>query len=141
MKFQIIFIILCSSLLFPSLCRSDIYVIAHKNSAIQNLNLETLKEIYLGNRQYINELRVLPLDQDSQESTRQQFYQDIIQKPQGQLISHWSRLIFTGKGQAPIALSGDQSIVNFVSNNPNVIGYINKKFISSNVKIIYQSKI
>lgn len=118
---------------------AEIYVIAHKQSTINQLNHAQLKEIYLGNRQFIADVRVLPLDQDIQESTRHDFYTQVINIDQSQLISHWSKLIFTGKGQAPKSLLADQSIIDFVSANPNTIGYIKSQSMNDKVKIIYQA--
>ncbi len=117
---------------------AGIVLIMHKQSAINQLKAETIKELYLGLRQYVQKIRILPLDQDVGERSRQSFYHDLIKKPQSQLISHWSRLIFTGKGQAPVALSSDQSILMFVSNNPNVVGYIDERFLTDDVKVVFR---
>lgn len=118
-------------------CFGDIAVIAHPNANTNKLNKASVRDLYLGNRQYVENTRFIPLDQDASSQTRQTFYEQLIDKPENQLISHWSRLIFTGKGQAPISLAGDNSIIQFVQNNPNVIGYVNKKFVDDTVKVVF----
>lgn len=118
---------------------ADIFVIAHKDSVINALTLTELKELYLGNRKFVDKVRVLPLDQAYNEPTRQLFYSQVIKIDQSQLISHWSKLIFTGKGQSPESLLSDQSILDFVSSNPSTIGYIKKEAIDNSVKVIYQA--
>ena len=116
-------------------------MIAHKQSPINAISLAELKELYLGNRQHIQNVRVLPLDQDNQEIIRQNFYDQVINIDQSQLISHWSKLIFTGKGQSPKSLLADDSILQFVSANPSTIGYINSSAMNEHVKVIYQAVI
>jgi hypothetical protein len=67
---------------------------------------------------------------------RNDFYSSIVKKSEAQLKSYWSRLIFTDKGQAPTSLSGDASILEFVSGNLNAIGYVASGMPITNVKII-----
>lgn len=133
--------LLISLTLFSLHSWADIYVIAHKQSPINAVSLAELKELYLGNRQHIQNVRVLPLDQDNQEIIRQNFYDQVINIDQSQLISHWSKLIFTGKGQSPKSLLADDSILQFVSANPSTIGYINSNAMNEHVKVIYQAVI
>lgn len=131
-------------LLITLSCQSafaDLYVIAHKNFAQDNIALPTLKNIYAGDSQYINDLRVIPLDQHIHSENYELFYNHVIDKPMSQIISHWSKLIFTGKGQAPISLSGDMSILDFVKNNPNAIGYIHSDYVTDKVKVIHKIKL
>jgi len=118
-------------------CFGDIAIIAHPSANTSNLTQETVRDLYLGNRQYVAQTRFIPLDQDGDSKIRQVFYERLIDKPENQVISHWSRLIFTGKGQAPISLTGDNSIIQFVKNNPNVIGYVDKDFVDETIKVVF----
>jgi len=118
---------------------ADIVIIAHKDMPIQSLSQSDIQNIYLGNRQIVNDLRIIPLDHDSESPTRKEFYDDVVEMPKKQVISHWSRLIFTGKGQAPISLMGNNSILDFVRNNPNVIGYIDEEYLTNDVKVLFES--
>lgn len=136
MKLLVLFL-----LLFNQYAFADLYVIAHKSFAQENIELSTLKSIYSGDTQYISDVRVIPLDQDIHSENYEYFYSHVIDKPMSQIISHWSKLIFTGKGQAPISLSGDMSILNFVENNPNAIGYIHSKYSNDKVKVVQKIKL
>ena len=133
MKYLITLILICSPFAW-----SDILIIAHKDTPLSKLDQNAIKNIYLGNQPIINEIRVIPLDQGYDSPTRIQFYEDVIQLPHNQVISHWSRLIFTGKGQSPIALAGNNSIIDFVKNNPNVIGYIDEDYMTDDVKVLFK---
>lgn len=125
---------------FSHVSMGEILLIAHKDMPVEKLSKKSIQDIYLGNQQVVNNLRIIPLDQDHDSPTRAEFYDKIIDLPHNQIISHWSRLIFTGKGQAPISLSGNNSIIEFVRHNPNVIGYIDEKYLSSDVKILFRTK-
>jgi ABC-type phosphate transport system substrate-binding protein len=135
MKHLLVFFILVSSI-----TTADVVVIAHKDLAISSLSQKDVTGIYLGNRQVINELRIIPLDQAHDSQVRGLFYASVIEMPYNQVISHWSRLIFTGKGQPPMALMGNNSIVEFVRNNPNVIGYVEQEYVTPDVKVLFQAK-
>ena len=135
MKFALILFVLISQL-----ASADIVLIAHKKMPINQLSKDDIQNIYLGNRQIINNLRIIPLDQEHDSPTRLTFYALVFNMPHNQIISHWSRLIFTGKGQAPIALAGNNSILDFVRHNPNVIGYIDEKYLTPDVKVLYRSE-
>lgn len=135
MKHLLVFFILVSSI-----TTADVVVIAHKDLPISSLSQKDVAGIYLGNRQVINELRIIPLDQGHDNSIRDLFYSSVIEMPYNQIISHWSRLIFTGKGQPPMALMGSNSIVEFVRNNPNVIGYVEQEYVTPDVKVLFQAK-
>jgi ABC-type phosphate transport system substrate-binding protein len=119
---------------------ADLYVIAHKSFSEDTLSISTLRNVYSGDSQHINNLRIIPLDQMVNSKNYLEFYSAVINKPMDQIISHWSKLIFTGKGQSPISLSSDMSIVDFVQKNPNAIGYVGPEFLSNNVKVIHTIK-
>ena len=134
-------LLLLTLLCFSQCVLADLYLIAHKSFTVDSVDASIVKDIYSGDTQYINDIRIIPLDQDINSENYSRFYGTVVDRPMAQIISHWSKLIFTGKGQAPISLSGDMSIINFVKNSPNAIGYIEPKFISNDVKIIHKIKI
>jgi ABC-type phosphate transport system substrate-binding protein len=115
---------------------ADLYVIAHKNFSQDSISVAKLRDIYSGDAQYVDQTRVIPLDQDLNTENRTIFYQFAVGRPMAQIISHWSKLIFTGKGQAPISLTGDASILEFVKKNPNAIGYVNTDTNTDDVKVL-----
>lgn len=122
---------------------ADLAVIAHENFTVDTLEMQQLRSIYSGDSQYVNEIRIIPLDQLVNSENYSNFYSAVITKPMAQIISHWSKLIFTGKGQAPISLGSDQSIIKFVKDNPSAIGYVNSTSITDQdrVKVLITIKI
>jgi ABC-type phosphate transport system substrate-binding protein len=133
----ILLILIC----FSQYSFADLQVIAHKNFNESSISMQTLRDIYSGDSQSINGIRIIPLDQGFNSQNRALFYDLVLEKPMDQIISHWSKLIFTGKGQAPTSLTGDASILEFVSNNLNAIGYVGSDMPIKNVKIIQTIKV
>jgi len=117
MKIFILFLLFISQSVF-----ADLSIIVHRNFSDNAIELHKLRSIYSGDSQHINDLRVIPLDQQVNSDNYTQFYDAVLNRPMEQIISHWSKLIFTGKGQAPI-------------------GYIDSKYVTDTVKVIQTIKI
>ncbi len=81
---------------------------------------------------------MLPIDQSEGANARHEFYRKIVNKSESQLKSYWSRLIFTGKGQAPQVVGSNDDVKSIISNNPNLIGYIDSSAVDASVKVIYR---
>ncbi|MFT7111019.1 MAG: ABC-type phosphate transport system substrate-binding protein [Psychrobacter glaciei] len=133
----LLFILIC----FSQYTFADLQVIANKSFNESSISMQKLRDIYSGDSQYINGIRIIPLDQSFNTENRALFYDLVLEKPMDQIMSHWSKLIFTGKGQAPTSLSGDASILEFVSGNLNAIGYVGSDMPIINVKIIQTIKV
>lgn len=119
---------------------ADLQIIAHENFKEDSVSVKKLRDIYSGDSQFISDIRIIPLDQGFNTENRTIFYNQVLTKPMAQIVSHWSKLIFTGKGQAPISLTDDASILEFVSNNPNAIGYVSSDIPIKSVKVIQTIK-
>jgi hypothetical protein len=53
-----------------------------------------------------------------------------------QVSAYWSKLVFTGKGIPPKEVADDAAVVDLVSKNPSVIGYIDKASVTDAVKVV-----
>lgn len=100
------------------------------------LNKKNVKKIFLGkSKKFPSGGQVLPIDLSSGEA-RAQFLDNVIGKSESQLKAYWSKLIFTGKGQAPKAVNNDNEVIKLVSANPNSIGYISDSAVTDSVKVV-----
>lgn len=127
-------------LLISYSCFADISVIVNKDSNFQNISKEKLKNIYLGNAKFYNGQRILPLDQMREDDDNIDFYRSLFKKPMSQIVSHWSRLIFTGKGQSPIEVTGQQQMLALIKANKNMIGYVDSKLIDDQISVVMTLK-
>lgn len=108
-----------------SLANGELAVVVNVESSSVTITEQEVVSIFLGKkRELADGTKVVPLDQLEGQTVRSEFYSKVIQKTPTQLNSYWSRLIFAGKGRPPFAVSGDEEVLELVSANPNMMGYI-----------------
>ena len=92
---------------------------------------DQLANIYLG-----RSFDLKPIDLPEGNATREAFYKKATDRDQAQIKAVWSRVVFTGKGQAP-AVQGDAAAVKkAVAADPKAIGYIDKAAVDGSVKVV-----
>lgn len=128
-------LLLLLSLSLPA--NAEIAVIAHPDNKFGSVNVETLAEVYLGKINRLeNGVQIVPIDQRDGTDIKVEFYQKVANKTASQLNAYWSRLIFTGKAQPPKALRSDDEIIELISENPSLVGYIDVGSVDESVKVI-----
>ncbi|CBL46518.1 Hypothetical protein HDN1F_29350 [gamma proteobacterium HdN1] len=124
------------SMLAPH-ANADLAVIVHADSPVTALSANEVKEIFLARSlRTSGGVRVVPVDQLEGGMAYAVFYEQVVKKSPAQLNSYWSRLIFTGKGRPPVALADDAEVLEFVSANPGMLGYINAEAVTPQVKVV-----
>lgn len=109
-------------------------VIVHPSN-VNALNKKSIKKVFLGkSKKFPDGSQVIPVDLTKGEA-RTQFLSSVIGKSESQLKAYWSKLIFTGKGQAPKTVDTEAEVIKLVSQNPNLIGYISDSAVDDSVKI------
>lgn len=103
----------------------ELAIIVNASNQADAISVEQVASIFLGKTRSLPDgTKVIPIDQFEGEKPRAEFYSKVVQKSQAQLNSYWSRLIFTGKGQPPFAVTSDTEVLEFIASNPNMIGYV-----------------
>jgi len=77
----------------------------------------------------------LPIDIKSGD-VKAEFTRKVLGKSESQIKAYWSKLLFTGKGRAPQVVDSDADVLDLVSSNPSIIGYVNENSVKDNVKVI-----
>ena len=67
---------------------------------------------------------------------REKFYSQFTGKSPAQVKAHWTKIIFTGRGQPPRQVTGGAEVRRTVAENPAAIGYIDAKLVDSSVRVI-----
>ena len=128
-------------LTFSSSLYADVAIVVHRDSPLASATLEEISKIFLAKtKTFTDGQEIKLLDLEEGHETRDQFYQTVANKTPSQVKAYWSRLIFTGKGQPPQVLMDSDEIVEFISEDPNSIGYANPDSITDSVKVIYTIK-
>ena len=117
---------------------AGVAVVVGASSPLANAPAGDVVKIFLGKKKDLGGNPVVPIDQAEGNAPRGEFYTNVVKKSEAQLKSYWSRLIFTGKGQAPQVVGGDADVKGMVSSNPNLVGYIDAGAVDGTVKVIYQ---
>ena len=108
---------------------AEIAVVVNPSNA--GLSKDQLTNIYLG-----RSFEFKPLDMPEGNATRDQFYKKLTDRDPPQIKAVWARVVFTGKGQAPLMLPDSELIKKAVATDPKAVGYIDKAAVDSTVKVV-----
>ncbi len=115
---------------------AEVAVVVHPSNTVA-LNSEAIAQIYLGrSKSFPDGKTVLPLGQVENSKVTEQFNQKVLNKSGSQIKAYWSKLVFTGKGTPPKEISSDAEMLELVSQNPSVIGYVDKASVTDKVKVL-----
>jgi len=111
---------------------ADIVVVVSARSSITTLSKVQIVDIFLGRRtRFPNGSAAVPIDQSEGTATRSEFYAKFADMSPAQLKAFWSKIIFTGRGQPPIAVASGAEAKRLLLANPNAIGYLDQTMVDS----------
>jgi ABC-type phosphate transport system substrate-binding protein len=115
---------------------ADIAVVVHPaNSA--KLDPAEIAKLYLGrSKSFSDGSAAVPLAQAESATATPIFNEKILNKTGSQMKAYWSKLVFTGKGTPPQELLTDKEVIDLVSKNPNMIGYVDRGAVTADVKVV-----
>jgi hypothetical protein len=118
---------------------AEVVVVVSAKSRITALGADQVANIFLGKTlTYPGGDEAVPLDQPEDAAVRQEFYAKVTRKSPALLKAHWSKLLFTGRGQPPKALANGHALKKTVAENPAFIGYIDKSEIDDSVRVVLE---
>jgi len=110
---------------------ADVVVVVSSESSVESLSRALLTDIYMGRTTTLpGGSTITPIDQSERSAAHEAFYQAYLGRSAAQVKAHWSRLIFTGRGQPPRSVSNSEAVAEIVSQNPNTVGYIDRSQVS-----------
>jgi len=117
--------------------RGDVVAVVSDRSAVVSLSKNQVVDIFLGRAaRFPNGNQAVPIDQAEGAAARDEFYIRFAGKTAAQIKAHWSKIIFTGRGQPPRAVSNSGEIKKLLASNPNGIGYIEQSDVDGSVKVV-----
>ncbi len=116
---------------------SDVVAVVSSNSPVITLSKNQIADIFLGKAtRFPGGYHAVPIDLREGSVERDAFYTLYTGKSAAQLKAHWSRIIFTGRGQPPTAvLSSDEMKKRLVA-NPAAIGYMERSQVDSSIRVV-----
>ncbi|AHL34479.1 hypothetical protein CD58_16935 [Pseudomonas brassicacearum] len=116
---------------------ADVVVVVATASPLKALERNQVADIFLGKTsRFPSGAQAIPIDQTEDSATRNEFYSTFTGKSASQLKAHWSKIIFTGRGQPPLAVSSGAEVKKRIAENPDTIGYIDAREVDSSVRAL-----
>lgn len=113
----------------------ELVVIVSARSPVEALRPDQVAAIFLGQSPRFPDGSVAAaIDQPIGSSQRDDFYQRLTGKTRALLKAHWSKMVFTGRGQPPRELAGNAAVRQAVAADPGAIAYIDREALDPSVR-------
>lgn len=115
----------------------SVVVVVAAESPVTEMSRLHLADLYLGRTdRFPNGDRAVPIDQVPGSDVREAFYETYLGRSPAEIKSHWSRIIFTGRGRPPRDVPGGEDVKELVAGNPAAIGYIDRSLVDESVRVL-----
>ena len=116
---------------------AEIVAVVSSKVAVKSLTQGQLADIYLGRtNRFPDGTPAVPCDLAEGSPLREVFYTKVIGKTAAQVRAHWSKIIFTGRGQPPREVATTEQAKKLVIENPGVVCYIDEVLVDRNVTVL-----
>jgi ABC-type phosphate transport system substrate-binding protein len=114
---------------------ADLVVIVSARSQVAALRPDQVAAIFLGQAaRFPDGVEAVPLDLPLGSKLRDEFYERVANKTPALLKAHWSKMVFTGRGQPPGEVMDSGAVRRRVADNPELIGYIERSALDASVR-------
>jgi ABC-type phosphate transport system substrate-binding protein len=126
-----------SATLTGTRAEADVVAVVSAKSDIKALTPNQVADIFLGRvSRFPNGVLAVPIDLRDGSPERDRFYTKIAGKSPAQVKAYWSKIIFTGRGQPPKAVTTDLDVKRIISMNAAAIGYIDASLLDDSVRAL-----
>lgn len=116
---------------------ADVVAVVSAENPATVLSKNQVMDIFLGKTsRFPDGSQAVPVDQVEGAAARDAFYTRFAGKSPAQLKAHWSKIIFTGRGQPPREVANSGEVRKFIVDNPNAIGYIEQDMVNGSVRAV-----
>ena len=115
----------------------DVVAVVSAKSPVASLSAAQVADIFLGKAsRFPDGSPALPIDLQEDSPARERFYAQFTGKSPAQVKAHWSKIIFTGRGQPPVQAASGVQARKMIADNPNAIGYIDQSLVDGSVRVL-----
>ncbi len=116
---------------------ADVVAVVSAKNPVTALSKNQVVDIFLGKAsRFPDGSQAMPIDQVEGSAARDAFYARFAGKSPAQLKAHWSKIIFTGRGQPPKEVASSAEVKELIVEHPNAIGYIEQGMVDGSVKVL-----
>lgn len=125
------------SLAIGGAARGDVVAVVSSKNPVTSLSKAQVTDIFLGKTtRFPDGTQAMPIDQEEGSPIRDEFYATFAAKSPAQIKTHWTKIIFTGRGQPPKVVSNSVEVRKLIAANPHAISYIERSAVDSSVKVL-----
>ena len=119
----------------------SIVVVGHPTVSIKEISSADLKRLFLAKSDEVQGVKLKPVVQSTLQPIRIVFDEDALGKDPSKSKAYWSRLIFSAAGIPPRTFESTLEVLQWISANPDAIGYIESSAANKTVKILRKLEI
>ncbi|MEH0742318.1 phosphate ABC transporter substrate-binding protein [Vibrio cholerae] len=112
-------------------------VVIGNPAGVDSLSAGDVKKLFMGKKTKLDNgstARIVELADG--DAGRIAFHEIATGRSESQLQSAWSRLVFTGKAEAPVQVADYAGVIAEVSSNASAIGYVDESAVTGDVKVL-----
>jgi ABC-type phosphate transport system substrate-binding protein len=129
--------LLAACLADAPVCAADLVVIVSARNPVALLRADQVAAIFLGqSARFPDGTEAVPYDLRLGSPMRDEFYARVTNKTPALLKAHWSKMVFTGRGQPPAELPDSAAVRRKVADDPEAIGYIERGALDGSVHAV-----
>jgi ABC-type phosphate transport system substrate-binding protein len=116
---------------------ADVVAVVSARSTAGALTRSQVMDLFLGkSSRFPGGRTAVPIDQSEGSAARDAFYLAFADKSPAQLKAHWSKVIFTGRGQPPREVASGVLVKKLLASNPDAVGYVERSEVDDSVRIV-----
>jgi ABC-type phosphate transport system substrate-binding protein len=120
-----------------SMATAEVVAVVASSSNVKQLSAAQIADIFLGKTsRFPDGSAAIPVDQAESSAERAEFYTRYAGKSAVEMKMHWSKLIFTGRGQPPRELQDPATVKALLANNPAAISYLDRSEVDATLTVL-----
>ncbi len=122
----------------PTVIPTDsVVLVVSADNPVSEMSRLHLEDLYLGRTdRFPDGQPAEPIDQAPGSPARAVFYEGYLGRSLAEIKAHWSRLLFTGRGEPPREVRNGVAVRDLVGSDPHAIGYLNRALVDGSVHVV-----
>ena len=120
-----------------SVVDAEVVAVVSVSNPVTVISAAQIADIFLGkSSRFPDGSAAIPVDHAESSAERAEFYARYIGKSAVEMKMHWSKLIFTGRGQPPRELHDAGAVKALLAKNPAVISYLDRSQVDATLAVL-----
>lgn len=112
-------------------------LVGHPGSEVQAMSGEEIRDVYLGRRHLVGNVRLIPLQLGAEDPLRRQFESEILRMSRPALQAWWVRRHYLGQ-RPPRVVGSAAAVLAYVRQVEGAVGYVPETLLGDeNVTVLY----